>query len=443
MSDAKENKTGTNSLTVKVLIGIFLGVLVGIGLKALGTDSSIYQFIVEGLFVILSKVFVSSLKMLVVPLVFVSLVCGVMNLQDIRKLGRLGGKTLGLYVATTAIALVTSVTIGSLVRPGDGFKIESKATFEAAEPPSLVSVIANIVPSNPIQAAADGEMLQIIFFAILFGLGITLAGNKAKGIATFFTELNEVIMKMVALLMTLAPYGVFAVMAKIFAQQGTEVFIPLMKYFLLTLSLLLLHQIAIYGGLLTLIARLNPVRFFAQMKDTVMFAFSTASSNATLPVTMKTVTEKLGVDKSVASFTVPLGATINMDGTAIMQGVATVFIANVYGIDIGITEYATVVVTATLASIGTAGVPGVGLITLAMVLRQIGLPVEGIGLILGVDRLLDMVRTFVNVTGDAAVSCIVAASENQLDREVFNRSQEEALEHELSEAQKILHIDED
>ena len=433
----KQKNNSARTLTIRVLLGIVFGAIVGLVLQSLGSDSPLFQWLVEGILKIGADVFVASLKMLVVPLVFVSLVCGVMNLDDLRELGRLGTKTLGLYLLTTGIALTVAISIAALIHPGEGFQMAETATFTPKEGPSLVDVISGIVPSNPIQAAAKGDMLQIIVFAILFGLGIVLAREKAKKVAVFFEELNEIIMKMVAILMNLAPFGVFAVMAKIFAVQGLDVIQPLAKYFLLTLSLLFFHQLVIYGGLLTLFCRVNPIRFFAQMRDTVLFAFSTASSNATIPVTMKTVIDKLGVNKSVASFTVPLGATINMDGTAIMQGVATVFIADVYGIEVGFTGYLTVVVTATLASIGTAGVPGVGLITLAMVLRQIGLPVEGIGLILGVDRLLDMVRTFVNVTGDATVSCVVANSEGQFNKDVFYQSQEMALEEELHEAEKL------
>jgi Na+/H+-dicarboxylate symporter len=262
-------------------------------------------------------------------------------------------------------------------------------------------------------------MLQIIVFSILFGLAMTLAGEPGQKLLGVFQDLNSVIMRLVMMLMNLAPYGVFCLIAKVFAIQGFGAFEHLVRYFLVVLGVLLLHALVVYPALLRGLAGLEPLTFFRKMRDPIALAFSTASSNATLPVTLENVERRLGAGNSVASFTIPLGATINMDGTAIMQGVATVFIAQAYGVDIGMTGYLMVVLTATLASVGTAGVPGVGLIMLAMVLRQVNLPVEGIGLIIGVDRLLDMVRTAVNVTGDSTVTCIVAQTEGQLDGEVF------------------------
>ena len=262
-------------------------------------------------------------------------------------------------------------------------------------------------------------MLQIIVFALLFGVAVTMAGERGRHVLNFFNDLNAVIMHMVDLVMALAPLGVFALIARTFATQGLDVFRPMLGYFLVVLAALLLHAFGTFSLLLRVFARMSPLRFFAKMRPVMAFAFSTASSSATIPVNMKTVEGRLGVGNSVASFTVPLGATINMDGTAIMQGVATVFIANVYGINLGMGDFLMVIVTATLASVGTAGVPGVGLIMLAMVLKQVGLPVEGVALIIGVDRLLDMVRTAVNVTGDAVASCVMARSENALDMDVF------------------------
>jgi Na+/H+-dicarboxylate symporter len=266
---------------------------------------------------------------------------------------------------------------------------------------------------------AEGKMLQIIVFAVLFGLTLTMVGKPGERILAICTDLNAVILKMVMLIMAVAPYGVFCLIAKVFALQGFAAIAPLAKYFFVVLFALLLHAFGVYPILLKLLSGLSPLTFFKKYKDIPMFAFSTASSNATLPITLETVEHKLGVNNSIASFTIPLGATINMDGTAIMQGVATVFIAQAYNLPIGLSGYLLVIFTATLASIGTAAVPGAGLIMLAMVLKQVGLPVEGIALIIGVDRLLDMVRTAVNVTGDAAVSCIVAKSEGQFSQEMF------------------------
>ena len=415
------NRNTRTSLTVRILIGMIAGVMAGSLLNRIGIAGAVDEYLVSGLFHVVGQVFLASLGLLVVPLVFVSLVCGTAALEDISKLSRVGGKTLFLYLLTTATAISLALLAAVTVRPGAGFHLESDAVFTPQTPPSLVETIINLFPSNPVRAMADGNMLQIIVFAGLFGLALTLAGAPGKRILSIFGDLNEVIMKLVMLLMEVAPYGVFALIAKVFAQQGFDAIRPLIKYFSVVLGVLLLHVFGTYPLLLRGLARLSPVTFFRNMRAPLAVAFSTASSNATLPVTLETVEHRLGVDNSIASFTVPLGATINMDGTAIMQGVATVFIAQAYGIEIGITGYLMVVLTATLASIGTAGVPGVGLIMLAMVLRQVNLPVEGIGLVIGVDRLLDMARTAVNVSGDAAVTCVVAKSEGLFSPEVFRR----------------------
>ncbi|WKE67457.1 dicarboxylate/amino acid:cation symporter [Gallaecimonas kandeliae] len=396
-----------------------LGFALGLALHGFAPDSSFTASCLT-LFQIGGKLFVASLKMLVVPLVFVSLVCGTCSLSDPTKLGRLGVKAIGLYLITTALAITLAITLAVLVKPGIGLELHSDASFKASAAPSLADVITNLVPSNPIQAMAQGNMLQIIVFAVLFGVAIALSGKAGERIAKVFEDFNEVIMKLVTILMNLAPYGVFCLMAKLFADKGLDTLGSLGKYFFLVLGVLAIHAFISYPVLLKLLARLSPLMFLRKMRDTALFAFSTASSNATLPVTLETVTKKLGVNNSIASFTVPLGATINMDGTAIMQGVATVFIAQVYGIDLSLTDYLMVILTATLASVGTAGVPGVGLIMLAMVLNQVHLPVEGIGLIMGVDRLLDMTRTAVNVTGDAMVTLVVAKSEGELDEGRFN-----------------------
>ncbi len=419
------DRGGGRGLTFKIAVGMAAGLLVGLLLNWIGVSGWIESTLVDGLLHIGGSIFMASLKLLVVPLVFVSLVCGTAALDDIAKLGRVGAKTLGLYLATTAIAVSLALIAATLVEPGAEFNLESDATYQAQQAPPLADVLINLFPSNPIRAMAEGNMLQIIVFAGLFGLALTLSGEPGKRLLKFFGDLNAVIMQLVMLLMAVAPYGVFCLIAKVFAQQGFAAMEPLLRYFALVLGILVLHALVTYPSLLRILAGLNPIVFFRNMRDPIAVAFSTASSNATLPITLKTVENKLGVQNSIASFTIPLGATINMDGTAIMQGVATGFIAQAYGIDLSPADYLMVVVTATLASVGTAGVPGVGLIMLAMVLRQVNLPVEGIGLVLGVDRLLDMVRTAVNVTGDASVSCIVAASEGQLSREVFREESED------------------
>jgi Na+/H+-dicarboxylate symporter len=415
---ASATRTG---LTTRILIGMVLGFGLGVSLYYAGATGPVQTYLVGGLLHIGGAIFLASLKLLVVPLVFVSLVCGTAAIDDISKLGRVGGKTLALYLITTGIAITLALCAAVILRPGAGFALETDAAYAAQGVPSLVDTIIGLFPSNPVQAMAEGNMLQIIVFAGLFGLALTLSGAAGKRILAFFNDLNEIIMRLVMLLMHFAPYGVFCLIAKVFALGGFGAIKPLASYFFVVLGVLLLHAFVTYPILLRVFGGLDPLVFFRKMRAPVAVAFSTSSSNATVPATLETVEHRLGVHNSIASFTIPLGATINMDGTAIMQGVATAFIAQAYGIDIGLSGYAMVVLSATLASIGAAGVPSVGLVTLAMVLQQVNLPVEGIGLILGVDRLLDMVRTAVNITGDAAVTCVVAKSEGQLSEETYAR----------------------
>ncbi|WP_261883747.1 dicarboxylate/amino acid:cation symporter [Vibrio pelagius] len=409
------------SLTGRVILGMVAGILVGFAIQSLFAESGfVNTYIVNGLFEVGGKIFVASLKMLVVPLVFVSLVCGTSSLKDLSTLGRMGGKTLALYIGTTAVAITLALTIGNFFQPGAGADLTAASSFKSADAPSLGQVIIDMFPTNPIHAMAEGKTLQVIVFAVLFGIAISAAGKPGERIAAVFQDLNEVIMKLVALLMNLAPYGVFFLMAKLFSGLGLGAIWNLAEYFLVLAGTLILHGLVTYSLMLKGFTGLNPITFLRKMEDAIMFAFSTASSNATIPVTMETAKNRMGVDNKVASFTVPLGATVNMDGTAIMQGVATAFIAQAYNIDLSMTDYLMVIMTATLASVGTAGVPGVGLVMLAMVLNQVGLPLEGIALIMGVDRLLDMIRTAVNITGDSAVSIIVAKSEGAFDETRFN-----------------------
>jgi len=412
----------THTLTKKIMIAMLSGLGLGILINLFIPEKSIVNdYLVHGLLHVVGAIFVASLKMMVVPLVFVSLVGGVTALGNLSALGRMSIKAILLYLMTTAIAISVALSLAVAAGPGGNFDAgEAAVEFSGKEAPPLSDVLINIVPSNPFEAMVSGNMLQIIVFSLLFGVAVTMAGARGKHVLNLFNDLDVVIMKMVEVIMRLAPYGVFALIAKTFASQGLDLIVPLLSYFLTLTFALLIHALVTYPLLLKTLAQLNPIIFFQKMRDPATFAFSTASSGATIPVTMRTVEKRMGVDNSVASFTVPLGATINMDGTAMMQGVATVFIANVYGIDLGITDFLVVILTATLASIGTAAVPGVGLVMLTMVLNQVGLPVEGIALIIGVDRILDMMRTACNVTGDATVSCIIAKSENKLDEAVFN-----------------------
>jgi Na+/H+-dicarboxylate symporter len=375
--------------------------------------------VVHGLLAVVGQGFMRLLTVLVVPLVFVSLVCGTAALEDIRRLGRIGAKALGLYLLTTSMAIALAMGLALAAGPGRGFGLGTGAAFEAPAPPPLTEVLVGLFPRNLIAAMAEGHMLQVIVFAVLFGLAISLSGDPGRRVLAVFTDFNAVILRLVGIVMVLAPYGVFALIARTFAGEGLDAFRPLLGYFVVVLGALLVQGLVVYPLLLRVFSGLRPLVFLKKLREVHLFAFSTASSNATIPVTLRAVETRLGVPNSIASFTVPLGATINMDGTAIMQGAATVFIAQAYGISLGAGDILTVILTATLASIGTAGVPGVGLVMLGMVLTQVGLPVEGIALIIGIDRLLDMVRTAVNVTGDAMVSCIVARSENCLDGEVY------------------------
>lgn len=415
-------------LTRRILVGMAGGIAVGVVLNLLGSSGALpagaQQFIgnmlVSGLFDSVGRIFVASLQLLVVPLVFVSLVLGSHSLGNHSRMGPMAGKTILLYLVTTALAVTLALLVATLVRPGDGINLVSTAQFNPTAAPSFKDVIVNIFPTNPIEAMANGNMLQIIVFSILMGVALARAGDVAAPVLGFFRGFEEVVMRMVLILMHLAPYGVFALLAKLFAELGITAIADLALYFFTVIGVLLLHCALVYGGFIRFLAGLSVWRFFLNVRPAMLFGFSTASSNATLPITMGVVQRRIGVDNSVASFTVPLGATINMDGTAIMQGVATAFIAQAYGIDIGLTGYLLVIATATLASIGTAGVPGVGLITLSMVLLQVNLPVEGIALIIGVDRLLDMMRTAVNVTGDSMVATLVGKSEGHFNRAIFD-----------------------
>ncbi len=408
------------SFTQKIVAAMAAGIVVG---ALIGTFADPAQgvagFFVQTLFASVGEIFVRLLQMMVVPLVLTSLVCGVTALGDMRSLGRLGIKTVGLYLVTTSIALVIALTFARSLSPGAGFELGADVEFESETPPTLGEVLVNMFPANPIQALAEGQMLQIIVFALLLGFAISHSGAAGERVTRVFSDFNDVVMRMVLIVVAAAPVGVFALIAETFATQGLDVLRPLAGYFGTVVLCLAFHLAVTYPSLVRL-AGLSPLRFLGKMRAVMTFAFSTSSSNATIPMTLSTVEKRLGVDNRVAAFTVPLGATINMDGTAIMQGVATVFIANVYGVDLSLVDLLTVVLTATLASIGTAGVPSAGLIMLAMVLTQVGLPVEGVGLILGIDRLLDMMRTAVNVTGDAAVTSVIARSEGALDTSVFD-----------------------
>lgn len=358
--------------------------------------------------------------MLVVPLVLVSLALGASSMGDIKKLGRIGGKTLIFYLVTTCIAISIAIGIAYIVNPGLGLDMSHLMVQQPtiAETKSFSDLIIGMIPSNPFESMVKADMLQIIVFAILLGISISLVGKAANPVRKFLESLNHVIMKMVDIIMNLAPFGVFALMTNTFATTGFDAMVPLLKYMFVILAALAVQAFVVYLGLFKMFTGLKIKPFFQRFGKPASVVFSTASSNAALPVTLETI-EEMGVDNSVASFTIPLGSTINMDGTAIMQGTAAIFIAQIYGINLGLPQILTIILTATLASIGTAGVPGVGMVMLSMVLQSVGLPIEGIGLILGVDRILDMIRSTVNTMGDCICTIIISKSENAFDERKY------------------------
>ncbi len=419
-SSKKTPQKAKRSLTSKILIYMLVGAILGSFINEFAlTYTWVKDYLVDGFFYAGGKMFINALKMLVVPMVFFSLICGIIGMDDLGTLGRTGGKAFVLFMMTTVIAITFALLAATTFGIGEGFDISgADSNFQASEAPGFADVVINFIPSNVLGGMANGEMLQVIVAAIFFGIAITQAGTHGKSVGKIVADFNEVMMSLVTFIMHFAPYGVFCLIAKTFAEQGIDAIIPMAGYFFTVVGVLLFHYAGTFSGMFML-ARLNPIIFINKMRSVIIFAFSTASSNATIPVTLRAVEERMGVHNSIASFVVPLGATINMNGTAIMQGVATVFIANAYGIDLSMVDFLTVIGMSVVASIGTAGVPGVGLIMLAMVFTQVGLPVEGIALIIGVDRLLDMLRTAVNVTGDAAVTCVVAKSENKLDMKTF------------------------
>lgn len=409
----------TRQIVIAMIAAILLGSLAQTALSTYNDNATLVwllrDLLADGLFYVGGKIFMASIMVMVVPLVFVSLVCGVCHIGDQMSLGRISVKALGLYLLTTGIAISLALGLANVINPGVGVDLQVAADYVAPASVSLLDTLINIFPTNPFQAMTEGKMLQVIVFALLIGVAIAHAGAAGERIATQFTDWNAVLMKLVTLLLTFAPYGVFSLLFTLFANQGLGVVGDLALYMFTVILVLVLHALVVYPLLLWLFTRLSPWPFLRKMRSVQLFAFSTASSTATIPVTLRNAEHRLGVNNRVASFVIPLGATINMDGTAIMQGVATVFIAQAFGLELSLLDYTLVVMTAMLASIGTAGVPGVGLITLAMVLQQVGLPLEGIALIIGVDRILDMIRTAVNVTGDSVVAVTVAHSETALN----------------------------
>lgn len=420
-------KTKKMGLTTRIFIALLAGVIFGVALCYLVPDGSFKNdILVEGVLYMVGQGFIRLMKMLVVPLVFCSIVCGSMSIGDTKKLGTVGVRSLIFYLCTTACAVTVALLVGSLLNPGVGLDLSvlqsTNTQVESMQATSLTETLLNIIPDNPIGALAKGEMLQIILFALIVGVILAKLGERAETVGSFFSQFNDVMMEMTMMVMSLAPVGVFCLISRTFATIGFSAFLPLAKYMVAVFLALGIQCFVVYLSMLKLFTGLNPIKFIKNFFPVMTFAFSTATSNATIPLSIDTLAKKMGVSKRISSFTIPLGATINMDGTSIMQGVAVVFAAQAFGIHLDMMDYITVIGTATLASVGTAGVPSVGLVTLTMVFNSVGLPVEAIGLIMGIDRILDMTRTAVNITGDAVCTTIVAHQNKALDKSVFERS---------------------
>ena len=412
----------TTMIFIALISGMLLGGIIHYFVPAGYVRDTVF---VDGIFYVIGNGFLRLMQMLVVPLVFCSIVCGSASIGDTKTLGKVGVKTVLFYLLTTALAIIAALGIALIVRPGIGIPssaLETSGTVSGTiQKTSAVDTILNIIPTNPIQGLAEGNMLQIILFAIVIGIILAKLGEKVEIVSNFFAQFNDIMMEMTNMVMKLAPIGVFCLITRTFSGIGFSAFVPLLKYMVSVLLSLAFHCFVIYALLFFIFTRLNPYHFIKKYLPVMGFAFSTATSNATIPLAIETLKEKMGVSKKISSFTIPLGATINMDGTAIMQGVAVVFASQAFGIPLTPADYATVILTATLASIGTAGVPSVGLITLTMVFASVGLPTEAIALIMGIDRLLDMARTAVNITGDALCTSIVAYQDKSMDVDVFKK----------------------
>lgn len=417
-------------LTTVIFIALIAGAVTGTIINNFFMHIDVVnKVIVEGIFYVIGQGFISLMKMLVVPLVFCSIVCGAASIGDTKTLGKVGVRTIIFYICTTMLAVAVALSVASLINPGLGLDMSAvenvKTTIDSSATNtdlSLVDTILNIIPTNPIASLANGEMLQIIFFALIVGIILAKLKDKAQLVSNFFQQGNDIMMEMTMMIMKIAPIGVFCLVGRTFSELGFSAMVPMFKYMITVVLALAIQCYGVYMIMLRVFAGLNPFKFAKKFFPVQAFAFSTATSNATIPLNIDTLEEKVGVSRKISGFTIPLGATINMDGTSIMQGVAVVFVAQAFGIHLDPADYLTVIATATLASIGTAGVPSVGLVTLAMVFDSVGLPVSGIGLIMGIDRILDMLRTAVNITGDAVCTTIVAKQNKELDKEVFQNS---------------------
>lgn len=394
------------SLTAKISISLVLGILAGIALQS-------YSDIAVNYIKPIGTIYLNLIKMIVVPVVLLSITQGIISLQDVKKVGSIGLRTILYYTITTALAVTVGLIFANVLQVGAGYVLPAgELSYTASEAPSIMDTIVNIFPSNAFSPLVEATMLQVIVLALFLGFGIILAGEKGSMAVKVVDSFAEVAFRIMDMIIQLSAIGVFALICPVVAQNGPAVLLPLLKVVLVAYTGYIIHMLVVYSTSVKLFAGMSPVTFFREMSRPMLFAFSSASSVGALPFNLNT-TEKLGVRKEIASFVLPLGATINMDGTAIYQGVCAIFIAQIFGIDLSISQQITIILTATLASIGTAGVPGSGMIMLAMVLQSVGLPLEGIALVAGIDRILDMGRTVVNITGDASCAICVDAWEKK------------------------------
>lgn len=386
------------SLVLSVIVGLFLG------------DSAVVP--VKTWIAPVGTMFINLIKMMIVPVVLCSLIVGMTSMGDMKKLGRIGIKTVAFYMITTAIAIVIGFGVAGVIEPGVGMALPAEAAPKVKEAPSIMQVFVNMIPKNPIESMAKADILPVIVFALFIGAGIiSVGGKKGALLINVFDSGAEVCYKVIAMIMRLAPIGVFCLLLPVVVQNGPKVLLPLLSVIMAMAVGSIIHAVIVYSGIAAAVGHMSPVKFFRGMAEAMVIAFTTCSSAGTLPVNMKNIQEKLGVKRDIASFILPLGATINMDGTALYMGVCSLFIANVYNIPLTVDQMMLIILTGTLASIGTAGVPGAGLIMLAMVLQSVGLPMEGLALVAGIDRVLDMFRTTLNITGDAAVAVAIDATE--------------------------------
>ena len=416
-------KGKTVNMTTWILVALIVGIVVGLVCSGFVKEGDWFDtYIIEGVFYVLGQWFIRLMQMLVVPLVFCSIVCGAASMADPKMLGKVGVGTIVMYLCTTAIAIIVAIFLANITQPGVGLDMNSvvQGTYTPKETDSFTQVLLNIVPTNIVAAMNGGTMLQIIFFALVLGFILGNLGKKVATVNRFFTQFNAVMMNMISLVLKVAPIGIFCLIARTFTNLGIDGILPMIKFIGTVYLGLAIQLLVVYMLILFLFTRLQPIHFLKKFWPVMVFAFSTSSSNATIPLNMETLKTRIGVHNKVCSFTIPLGATINMDGTAIMQGAAVIFAAQAFNIELTLPMLVTVIITATMASIGTAGVPGVGTIMTAMVFDSIGLPVEGIAMIMGVDRILDMGRTAINVTGDAVVTTCMAKMVGMLDRNVYN-----------------------